>query len=83
MLIVGATYPKELAKVRHIVGNMTLLIPGIGAQGGNIKTTVTAGKNSQGAGMIINSSRGIIFSPNPRQATQTLKDAVNQYRHHS
>lgn len=83
MLIVGATYPKELAKVRHIVGNMTLLIPGIGAQGGNIKTTVTTGKNSQGAGMIINSSRGIIFSPDPRLATQTLKHAINQYRYHS
>lgn len=83
MLVVGATYPKELAQVRHIVGNMTLLIPGIGAQGGDIKATVTAGKNSRGTGMIINSSRGIIFSQNPRFATQTLKDAINQHRHHS
>lgn len=83
MLVVGATYPKELAQVRHIVGDMTLLIPGIGAQGGDIKATVTAGQNSQAAGMIINSSRDIIFASDPRLATQTLKDAVNQYRHHS
>lgn len=83
MLVVGATYPAELAQIRRLVGDMTLLIPGIGAQGGDIKTTVTAGKNSQNAGMIINSSRGIIFSEDPRLAAQTLKDAINQHRHHS
>jgi len=83
MLVVGATYPRELKQIRQIVGDMTLLIPGIGTQGGDIKATVTAGKNSQKAGMIINSSRGIIFAPNPRQVTLQLQHDINQYRHHS
>ncbi|MDD5071632.1 MAG: orotidine-5'-phosphate decarboxylase [Patescibacteria group bacterium] len=61
-LVVGATYPEELAEVRKIVGDMPILIPGIGAQGGDVEKTVTAGKDSQGQGMIINSSRGIIFA---------------------
>lgn len=80
MLVVGATYPKELKKVRQIVGEMTLLVPGIGAQGGDVAKTVKAGLNSKAAGMIINSSRGIIFADNPRAEAQKLKDQINQYR---
>lgn len=63
-VVVGATYPDELAKVREIVGDMPILIPGIGAQGGELKATVKAGVNSNGQGMIINSSRGVIFAGN-------------------
>ena len=62
VVVVGATVPEELAKVREIVGDMPILIPGIGAQGGEVEATVKAGANSQGQGMIINSSRGIIFA---------------------
>jgi len=80
MLIVGATYPEELRQIRDIIGNMTLLIPGIGAQGGNIEQTVHAGLNAEGKGMIINSSRGIIFSEDPARAAQQLRNAINQYR---
>jgi len=80
MLVVGATYPKELKKVREIVGEMTLLVPGVGAQGGEVKATVKAGLNSAAKGMMINSSRGIIFSDNPREETKKLKDSINQYR---
>lgn len=61
-VVVGATYPRELAEVRAIVGDMPILIPGIGAQGGEVEATVTAGKDSRGWGMIVNSSRGIIFA---------------------
>jgi len=63
-LVVGATFPEEIAKVRAIVGEMPLLIPGIGAQGGDIDTTVSAGKVSgkPGTGMIINSSRAILYA---------------------
>jgi len=61
-LVVGATYPNELREVREIVGDMPILIPGIGAQGGDLERTVEAGKDSHGQGMIINSSRGIIFA---------------------
>ena len=63
-LVVGATFPEEIAKVRQIVGNMPLLIPGIGAQGGDIPSTVKAGSISgqPGQGMIINSSRAILYA---------------------
>ena len=80
LLVVGATYPKELKQVRQIVGEMTLLVPGIGAQGGDIAKTVKAGLNNQRAGMIINSSRGIIFAENPRLEAQKLREEINKYR---
>src|SRR6266568_1422175 len=86
-LVVGATYPAELKKVRAIVGDMPILIPGIGVQGGEVAATVTAGKDSRGCGMIINSSRAIIFaSQGPdfaqaaRQATEHLRAEINKYR---
>ena len=80
LLVVGATYPAELKKVREIVGEMTLLVPGIGAQGGDVEKTVKAGLNSKKAGMIINSSRGIIFADDPRAEARKLRDEINQYR---
>lgn len=58
-LVVGATFPQEIAKVREIVGDMPLLIPGIGAQGGDIDATIKAG---QGKAMMINSSRAILYA---------------------
>ena len=61
-LVVGATNPEELQQVRRIVGDMPILIPGVGAQGGDAAKTVAAGKDSEGRGMLINSSRGIIFA---------------------
>lgn len=80
-VVVGATYPKELAYVRKIVGDMPILIPGIGAQGGDLQATIKAGKNSQGQGMIISSSRGIIFAPDPREATLKLhQDILNSLK---
>jgi orotidine-5'-phosphate decarboxylase len=61
-LVVGATYPEELAKVRAIVGYMPILIPGIGTQGGDVKKTVENGRDEGGQGMIINASSSIIFA---------------------
>ncbi len=61
-LVVGATFPGELAQVRAIVGDMPLLVPGIGAQGGDIQATVEAGKTANGAGMMISSSRAILYA---------------------
>lgn len=87
MLVVGATYPKELKEVRKIAVDMAFLVPEVGAQGGDIRKTVRAGLNSGKAGMIINSSRGIIFaSPGndfaqtARMEAQKLRDAINLYR---
>ncbi|GAC1617954.1 MAG: orotidine-5'-phosphate decarboxylase [Ktedonobacteraceae bacterium] len=86
-LVVGATYPSELRQVRAIVGDMPILIPGIGVQGGDIEATVKAGKDSRSWGMIINSSRGIIyvsqgddFAQAARDATQKLRTVINTYR---
>ena len=86
-LVVGATFPEEIAKVREIVGEMPLLIPGIGAQGGDIPATVQAGTipNAPGTGMIINSSRAILyasqdgnFADAARQAAIATRDALRQ-----
>lgn len=85
-LVVGATYPDELRKVRGLVGDMPILIPGIGAQGGDVEKTVSAGKDSRGQGMIINSSRGIIFASSgadfaeaARRETKKLHDLIHYY----
>lgn len=86
-LVVGATYPEELQTIRKIVGDMTFLVPGVGTQGGSVATFVTAGLNSQNQGLLINSSRGIIFASNgsdftekAREETMKLKDEINKYR---
>lgn len=75
-VVVGATYPEELKRVREIVGDMPILVPGIGVQGGDLKATITNGLNSKKQGLIISSSRGIIFAPNPREATLKLHQEV-------
>lgn len=80
MLVVGANHPQELQAVRSIVGDMTLLIPGIGAQGGDIQAVMQKGLNSENKGLIISSSRSIIFNENPKLAAQTLRDQINEYR---
>ena len=80
LLVVGATYPEEIKKIRDLVGDMTFLVPGIGAQGGDIKAVLEAGLNSEGLGLIINSSRGIIFAENPKQEAQKLCEEINRYR---
>ena len=80
MLVAGATYPEELKQIRALVGDMTLLVPGVGAQGGDVEPTVHAGLNAQGRGLIINSSRGIIFAPDPAEEARALRDTINHYR---
>jgi len=88
-LVVGATFPEELAQVRGIVGDMPLLVPGIGAQGGDIEATVKAGRTYGGTGMMINSSRAILyatpqggedFAAAARRVAQETRDAINAHR---
>jgi orotidine-5'-phosphate decarboxylase len=90
-LVVGATFPSELAQVRKIVGDMPLLVPGIGAQGGDIEATVNAGKTANGTGMMINSSRAILYAKADEKAGEDFaraarrvaietRDAVNRFR---
>jgi orotidine 5'-phosphate decarboxylase subfamily 2 len=81
LLVIGATYTDELRQVREIVGDkMTFLVPGIGTQGGDLQTTLKVGLNSKKQGLIINSSRGIIFAKNPRVEAQKLRDFINGFR---
>lgn len=81
LLVTGATYPEELKEIREITGDeMVFLVPGIGAQGGEVEATLKAGLNSASKGLIINSSRAIIYAENPRQEAENLKNQTNQYR---
>ena len=81
LLVTGATYPEELKEIREIIGDeMIFLVPGIGAQGGDLEATLKAGLNKQGKGLIINSSRAIIYSENPRQETENLRNQINKSR---
>lgn len=61
-LVVGATYPEEIRTVRSLVGHAPLLVPGIGAQGGDLQNTVRNGLCSRGWGLLINSSRAILYA---------------------
>jgi len=86
-LVVGATYPAELAQVRARVGDLPLLVPGIGAQGGDIAATVAAGQSADGSGMLINSSRAILYAGNgadfaerARAVAQATRDDINRHR---
>lgn len=80
ILVVGATYPGELKEIRSVIGDIPFLTPGIGAQGGDVQKAVEAGTTADGTGMIINSSRGIIYAENPGLAAKTLRDEINLYR---
>lgn len=68
MLVVGATYPAEMAELRRAHPTLTFLVPGIGAQGGDLDHTLAAGLMSDGAGLLINSSRGIVYAGGGRAA---------------
>lgn len=80
MMVVGATYPEEMRAIRALMGEMTFLVPGLGAQGGDTKAAVTAGLNAAKKGMVINSSRGIIFAKDPGAEAKKLKEEINRYR---
>ena len=84
-LVVGATAPEQMAAVRAIAPEVPFLVPGIGAQGGDLEASVRCGVDANGRRAIINSSRGIIFaSPGAdfadaaRNATASLRDAINR-----
>ncbi|MBK6975232.1 MAG: orotidine-5'-phosphate decarboxylase [Sterolibacteriaceae bacterium] len=86
-LVVGATFPHELARVRELTGDLPLLVPGIGAQGGDIEATVTAGRSNAGSGLMISSSRAILyagsgedFAAASRRAALETRDAINLWR---
>ena len=86
-LVVGATFPAEIARVRALVGELPLLVPGIGAQGGDIAATLAAGRTENGTGLMINSSRAVLyagkgedFAEAARRVAEETRDAINAYR---
>ena len=81
MLVVGGTFPIEMKRIREIADDMTFLVRGIGAQGGSsVKDIVLAGVNSARAGLIMNSSRGVIYATDPSMKARKLRDEINRYR---
>ena len=79
-LVVGATWPAELADVRTRCPDMPILLPGIGAQGGDLEASVAAGVDSNGRGLLVSSSRSVIYAGSPdqiRAAASELRDAAN------
>lgn len=80
LMVIGATYPEELKKIRDLTANMTFLIPGIGVQGGDLKRTLKNGLRKDGKGLIISASRSIIYTQDPRIVAHKLRDEINKYR---
>jgi orotidine-5'-phosphate decarboxylase len=85
MLVVGATVPREMAELRAAHPQLSFLVPGIGAQGGDLKATLAAGLNAQGAGLLISASRSIIYAGGGtafgiRAAAEELHAAINLER---
>jgi orotidine-5'-phosphate decarboxylase len=85
MLVVGATYPREMADLRQAHPDLPFLVPGIGAQGGDLEATLAAGLDALGAGLLISSSRNIIYAgggsaKSIRAAAAELHAAINRQR---
>lgn len=85
-LVVGATYPEEISRVRAICPDMPLLIPGVGAQSGDLASAVRYGVDAKGQKAIISSSRQVIyaskgkdFAEAAREAALKLRDEINRY----
>jgi orotidine-5'-phosphate decarboxylase len=85
MLVVGATCPREMTELRRAHPELSFLVPGIGAQGGDLEATLAAGLDADGAGLLISSSRNIIYAGGGatgsiRAAAAELSAAINKQR---
>ena len=86
-LVLGATYPKQLAEGRALCPTLPILVPGVGAQDGDLRDSVKAGLDAEGAGMIVSASRSILYASRngdyalaARAAAQGLRDQINRHR---
>jgi orotidine-5'-phosphate decarboxylase len=87
LLVVGATWPEQMQQIRAVAGDMPFLVPGIGAQGGDVKAMVAAGKTADGTGLIVNSSRAVLYASSGEEFAQAARavalaarDEINLYR---
>ncbi|MBN1400061.1 MAG: orotidine-5'-phosphate decarboxylase [Anaerolineae bacterium] len=76
-LVAGATFPQALGAIRREAPDAWLLVPGVGAQGGDLEAAVAAGLRADGMGLLVNSSRGILYAEDPRRAALELRDRIN------
>jgi uridine monophosphate synthetase len=79
-LVVGATHPVSLARVRALAPELWILAPGVGAQGGDLAAALQAGLRADGLGLLVPVSRAIARAPDPRAAAQSLREAINWER---
>lgn len=86
-LVVGATWPAQLREVRAIVGDLPFLVPGVGAQGGDVQAVVENARAADGTGLVVSSSRAILyaskgddFAEAAANEARTLRDAINRWR---
>ena len=86
-LVVGATYPQELARIRQLCPDMCLLIPGVGTQGGDVESVVRYGADARGTNAVINASRAVLyastgsdFAEAARLSAAKLRDEINSFR---
>jgi orotidine-5'-phosphate decarboxylase len=86
-LVVGATWPTQLREVRAIVGDMPFLVPGVGAQGGDVEAVVKNARTADGTGLVVSSSRAILYASSADDfahaagaAARTLRDSINRHR---
>ncbi len=79
-LVVGATWPGEMKAVRSVAPRLLFLVPGVGAQGGDVAAVVGAGLDARGGGLMISSSRAVIFAESPRVAAKALFEEIEAAR---
>jgi len=86
-IVVGATWPEQMSRLREITGDMPFLVPGVGAQGGDVQAIVKAGQTPDGRGLIINSSRAVLYADDgpefaqaAREVALTTRDSINIHR---
>ena len=87
-LVVGATWPEQMGRLRQLSGDLPFLVPGVGAQGGDVEALVKAGQTANGTGLMVNSSRAVIYASGgknfagaAREVAIKTRDTINQYRH--
>ncbi len=87
MLVVGATWPEQLREVRAIVGDVPFLVPGVGAQGGDVEAVVRNAGTADGTGLVVSSSRAVLYASDggdfaeaAADAAKTLREQINRYR---
>jgi len=84
MLVAGATYPEELGRIRQAVGELPLLVPGVGAQGGDLEAVLKLGADSNGQGLVINASRAVLYASaddpkaGAREAAETFRAEISR-----